>query len=460
MSLEYPSKEIFVPGVILKYRAPIDLNNLQIQPDSINGGYCFMYGPHIIRKGRRIGGGKFGEVFIFESADQKYGLAIKIYKGPINEPGNVHEKNISIEINKFNKQLSITKNKLMKVNDVSFLVMTLADGDIESLNKDSNVNLLCNKSILHILHSMSNIIVTLEQSNLFYTDLKPANILYKATRNDYIQIYLGDIGGLCFGGTTDYTSTPDFANHISENNLEDRRCNYLNSTWALLVMFFQSINYEICTFQSLLNDFNIKFTHDYQDIYKIPGIRNIYAFLYVTYLKKSISNCMKNYKGTDIEIVNTMHKYADIFQFIASDTSLESSTVNVSRIFSSMAEYDSSGMCADLTLLRYDLSTEYFLKALERIRVLITICNTYPEPVINFKLKEHLKNELVFIYVKILNQDNIWNTAIKNLNDCFENNNNTDILRKDIHSIFKLRAALDKYDLDTYSNIYNTLINM
>ena len=79
------------------------------------------------------------------------------------------------------------------------IVMPHYDGDLTHfmLRKSSNYKRRLNaEEILNVLLTVSNVYVELMVHNLFYTDIKPGNILYREDRNGKIKVVVGDLGGM------------------------------------------------------------------------------------------------------------------------------------------------------------------------------------------------------------------------------------------------------------------------
>ena len=70
--------------------------------------------------------------------------------------------------------------------------METMDGSLESLNRE-----IINKNIVTIIESVRTQVVCLFQQSLYYTDIKPGNILYSIDKNGSYKFIVGDIGALC-----------------------------------------------------------------------------------------------------------------------------------------------------------------------------------------------------------------------------------------------------------------------
>lgn len=347
--------EIIIKGISQnkKENITIDLYGISIKERN-DGKVYFTYGNNELIQNKELGGGGFGTVYLFKSRDDLYKIAVKIYADGAMQSNNdkggmIHEKNVVgrlAELYRTNRNIGIISNRIIEHNTKSYLLMEFADGNLNELHK--KVNLLNDKNIFKILYHTSKILETLSFHNLFYTDLKPDNILYKIKEGDRIEVVLGDIGGICLGDY--YEATPEYSSHeILVFN--QGSCNHINSIWGLMIMFLRAFNYDPnyiyvkdCFRNEFLNKTGIDIdalTKTVTQIEKTPIEKNIiiiYKMYYFDYLRKEIYNNMIRFKHDNNEVTEVMNVYAKYFMFIASSNDFSISIKDVSMIFQQMMD--------------------------------------------------------------------------------------------------------------------------
>ena len=158
-------------------RQDVDLNKV-----TLKDGYVMYEGKKLTLK--RIGQGSYGDVYAATSDDKTIELAIKKF-------GNREEANME------KAAFKLLGKKMCKVIEgISFdsiIAMQRMDGDLHSLIQKLHVT-----TVVEICKLLSKTLYCLLKHNIMYTDLKPANILYKCTGESMFDILLGDVGDVFF----------------------------------------------------------------------------------------------------------------------------------------------------------------------------------------------------------------------------------------------------------------------
>lgn len=141
----------------------------------------------VMYKGKRlklelIGSGTYGKVYAARSKDGTIELAIKYL---------THEGEAEVEEKAFRL---IEKNGMCNVvrgmgTNENAIIMPKMDGDLRSL-----IAKLHPTTVVEVCKSLAQTLHCLLVNNIMYTDIKPANTLYKCTGKGTFDILLGDVG--------------------------------------------------------------------------------------------------------------------------------------------------------------------------------------------------------------------------------------------------------------------------
>lgn len=144
----------------------------------------------IFKYEKRLGRGSYGFVLSYTSDNEtkivvKYGF----------EPANL-DFDISImeELkNDIDCKETYIGAYLHEMKNDKIIIMPFMDNDLSNLLK---LKTLKSYSIFQIMIGLFEMVLCLYKKNLYYTDLKPPNILCKCISNSKMKILLGDLGGI------------------------------------------------------------------------------------------------------------------------------------------------------------------------------------------------------------------------------------------------------------------------
>lgn len=390
--------------------------------------------------------------------------------------GMIHEKNVVgrlAELYRTNRNIGIISNRIIEHNTKSYLLMEFADGNLNELH--TKVNLLNDKNIFKILYHTSKILETLSFHNLFYTDLKPDNILYKIKEGDRIEVVLGDIGGICLGDY--YEATPEYSSHeILVFN--QGSCNHINSIWGLMIIFLRAFNYDpnyIYVKDRFSNEFRNKtgididaLTKTVTQIEKTPIEKNIiiiYKMYYFDYLRKEIYNNMIRFKHGDNEVTEVMNVYAKYFMFIASSNDFSISIKDVSMIFQQMMDrHTALHNCDALDTMQINNGNNYVIMKINTVKNFFNyldaqIQNLQLSPVQLrqlIKLVDFMKMNLVETLGDIIKDSNI---DVYRMHKCIELRHNDNKVGAFLELVENDINRREPYPLKQYFNEIKYLLN-
>ena len=142
---------------------------------------------------KTIGSGGYGNISQYADTNGNY-IVVKY--------GNVDKDKEIIEIIKNNNNLCSELVVKYIVGD-TYIIMENANGTIDELIPVIQDNI---KLCIDVLYAIIIAIQCLRNINLYYTDIKMENILYRYTQ-DGIEIILADLGGITYESTNDLTAT-------------------------------------------------------------------------------------------------------------------------------------------------------------------------------------------------------------------------------------------------------------
>ena len=155
----------------LNARKDVDLKRVTYQNNQ------FMYG-NVPLNLTLIGWGVSGNVYAARSEDESIELALKA----------MNIKNLALEEEAFRLIGGMCK-VITGIKKQNIIVMPMMDGDMEFLQ-----NKLHPTTVVGLCRSLAKTLQCLLARNIMYTDIKPANTLYKCTGKGTIDILLGDVG--------------------------------------------------------------------------------------------------------------------------------------------------------------------------------------------------------------------------------------------------------------------------
>jgi len=88
---------------------------------------------------------------------------------------------------------------------------------------------------LQVLKNLVSDLICLQKNGLSYTDLKPANVLYKCLTKHSIKITLGDIGSICDNGGENPASYPPWSRR--KKNAAYISCDNVTMVWGCGIIF-------------------------------------------------------------------------------------------------------------------------------------------------------------------------------------------------------------------------------
>ena len=177
--------------------------------------------PHVeylkFYKIKYLGGGTYGDIFLYYNYDYNIEFALKKEKLNENHNDDPIEERISNLLNEEGNNCNTIKVKFI-FQDIghSYYILNKLEGDLSSLVKKLNnfgINNLQVKEIkLNIAEQVRKQVVCLYEldNDFIYTDLKLPNILYGCPDKDNLnefKIHLGDLGSVIKDIDGDYVST-------------------------------------------------------------------------------------------------------------------------------------------------------------------------------------------------------------------------------------------------------------
>lgn len=176
-----------------------------------------------------------------DTTKKYYEIAVKTYNDPqdteialINELNKVKKISNQLPCNLINSKIINVKLPNKSKKNVS--VMDLMDGTLSDL-------VVCPiQDKINILLRLCEHLLCIKKitGNLYYTDLKVGNVLYKCYKNRKVKIVIGDIGGLCTYPEQRGSSTypPPETLHSGSN------CNEGTVVWDIGVTFLELLGYD------------------------------------------------------------------------------------------------------------------------------------------------------------------------------------------------------------------------
>ena len=246
-----------------------------------------------------LGKGMFGFVqeYIMTNADPYNVVNIRLALKFMNKIDIDHDKCGINNINKSDNRcpiLNVNATKNMALGCIyNISIMPLLDGDISTLPPK-----IQKTHAAEIIRQVRNQLVCLQKKNLYYLDLKPANVLYAYNKNiDTYKFYLGDIGSLCVGENGERMSSylvPGYSSIPGDNVTKADDGGSMASDYDLLKYMswiLGNLYIWLITNESGLAEYSIGIyndvtflsnytTHDIKDIIaKNGGYVNMYHFL-------------------------------------------------------------------------------------------------------------------------------------------------------------------------------------
>jgi len=180
------------------------------------------------------------------------------------------------------------------------LAMPCMDGSLHELIKYLNNKEIVEKIILQL---SKNLLVLLEKG-LYYTDVKPSNILWKHVGNDYVKFFLGDFGSIFEKDNEDASSTYPNPRYMERNDPEFQKPEETTIVWGLCILWvilLRSANVEQLCFLTLkygLDEITDGNDPRKKELYRDRKRRNIVKY------RRSLKNFQKSI--TNIPILNDM----------------------------------------------------------------------------------------------------------------------------------------------------------
>lgn len=176
----------------------IDLNDVKLM--KINNKYELIYNNIIFNNIKFINKGSYGNIYELSNNKEDIKIAIKIFNKNTD-----NEIQVLKNMKKNKIPCNIINSKLFNINNIFFSIMNLLNGPLSKLN--GKFNKLGYDNILKIIKNICIHLECLNKNNLSYTDLKTDNILYKCINKENINIYIGDLGGICKKGNNQNACT-------------------------------------------------------------------------------------------------------------------------------------------------------------------------------------------------------------------------------------------------------------
>lgn len=262
----------------------IDLNNVDFVGPTLTGSnynkhYTLRYkdvktGKKIILNNTKyISSGGYGSVYHVYDDSKTINLAMKKMVNYYDNEYSVIEKmqNKKIDCNVLSaKIINFTPTERVGIYE-------LYSGSLTDLRGKLTID-LC----LQVLKNLVSDLLCLQINGLSYTDLKPANVLYKCLTKSSVKITLGDVGSICENSDENPASYPPWSRR--NNDAAYITCDDITMVWGcgiifiLLILDKEDIYYK---FKNLLHWDTIeksveKKTDDFlKRVYKYYGLHRI-----------------------------------------------------------------------------------------------------------------------------------------------------------------------------------------
>lgn len=197
---------------------------------------------------KRLGGGSYGNIFLYYNFDYNIEFALKKEKLTENHANNPIEEKISNLLNEEGNDCNTIKVKFIKQDRTnSYYILNKLEGDLSFLVKKLNKFGIDNFQIIEIKLNIAEqvrkqVVCLYELDNDFvYTDLKLPNVLYGCPDKDNLnelKIHLGDLGSVMKNVSGNYVSTYlpyEFAESGGVIQFEDDNHNQVNGFLAWLI---------------------------------------------------------------------------------------------------------------------------------------------------------------------------------------------------------------------------------
>ena len=248
-----------------------------------------------------IGHGSYGVVMQYKDDTDNY-IAVKYGK----KDDIKKEKDIILKM--INDKNQCSNLVVQYILNPDCIIMENANGTIKDLRviieKNKNTNI-----IIDVIYAITIAIKCLYDNNLYYTDIKMANILYRNT-NEGIQIILGDLGSITDNKNNKNNYTYTYRPSVSTYDITSI---ILWGIGILILDLLQINHYTI--HEKYIYDNNITFRDKHVND-EVSVIIDTIKFLYPTdkYIQPiidiiNITLCPKNTKNLDdiLNIINTFN---------------------------------------------------------------------------------------------------------------------------------------------------------
>ena len=175
--------------------------------------------------GRHLSSGAYGDVERIDSKNGDIKVAVKTFK---RSKDYKQEKEITKIINeRFSTEGNYKYNLVPSYysEDCDRIVMHLKHGTLDDLMNKSDLGIE-EEEKKNLFKKIYQVVVSAmrklqEKEGAYYTDLKPANILYEIKDDNKIHIYLADLGGIVFGDEIKDPTQPVFEDIDDEYGEDD-----------------------------------------------------------------------------------------------------------------------------------------------------------------------------------------------------------------------------------------------
>jgi len=146
--------------------------------------------PTWLGRTRRLGGGTFGEVYLYE-ARNRLGKHIQVAVKQFRDGRDFEEEERhSAAVSELGLCNIVNSHAILTRSGEGYIIMNTADGD---LGKIGDLSLA---EILSVDKQLSTLLFCLAQKGIYYPDLKLGNIFFRKISSG-IKILMGDLGSFC-----------------------------------------------------------------------------------------------------------------------------------------------------------------------------------------------------------------------------------------------------------------------
>ena len=199
----------------------------------------------VLHKVRSIDKGSHGNVYLLTDKDNEYKFALKEIEKIYNNGNLIIDNEIPVikEIEKNKISCDIIPAKILRENDYFwYVIMPKYDNG----NLDSFIGKLNSFELINLGIELGGVYQCLLRNNLYYTDSKPSQVLYKCISENTFSVTLGDLGSISHRDEACIQTLPFPPEKHYENFYKDsEKASEKVVVWGFVLMLLMMINEQI-----------------------------------------------------------------------------------------------------------------------------------------------------------------------------------------------------------------------